>query len=135
MKLKNYEKTFLINFLSILIIIVFIVSLLLFKIKFIRTYSSISSTVVKNNLIYFLADDKQLSYLHNNKYFIANGKKYLINIEQINKNVLKRNEKSYHSVLLKVNLNKKYKENDFLKILLFNKKIDVYSMIKTVWRR
>lgn len=135
MKLKNYEKTFLINFLSILIIIVFIVSLLLFKIKFIRTYSSISSTVVKNNLIYFLADDKQLSYLHNNKYFIANGKKYLINIEQINKNVIKRNEKNYHSVLLKVNLNKKYKENDFIKILLFNKKIDVYSMIKTVWGR
>lgn len=135
MKLKNYEKTFLINFLSILIIIVFIVSLLLFKIKFIRTYSSISSTVVKNNLIYFLVDDKQLSYLHNNKYFIANGKKYLINIEQINKNVLKRNEKNYHSVLLKVNLNKKYKENDFIKILLFNKKIDVYSMIKTVWGR
>lgn len=135
MKLKNYEKTFLINFLSILIIIVFSVSLLLFKIKFIRTYSSISSTVVKNNLIYFLADNKQLSYLHNNKYFIANGKKYLINIEQINKNVLKRNEKNYHSVLLKVNLNKKYKENDFIKILLFNKKIDVYSMIKTVWGR
>lgn len=135
MRPKNYEKTFLINFVSILIIIVFIISLFLFKIKFIRIYSPISSTVVKNNLIYFLADDKQLSYLHNNKYFIANGKKYLINIEQINKNVLKRNEKNYHSVLLKVNLNKKYKENDFIKILLFNKKIDAYSMIKTVWRR
>ncbi|MBQ2640316.1 MAG: hypothetical protein IJF92_06135 [Bacilli bacterium] len=134
MKTKNYEsRSFL--YASIFILGILIFFLILFSMrKSIRTYKVINSIVVKSNLVELLVTDKDLKTIYNNKYLYINKKKTIISLENINKKVLKRNSHYYHSVLLKVKLNSKVKENDTIKLLFFNGKITVFKMIKVIWK-
>ena len=53
---------------------------------------------------------------------------------EINKKILKRNNKYYHSVLLNIKSESSVKENDTKKLLFFNDKITVFEMIKIIWK-
>lgn len=135
MKIRKYEKTFFIYFLTLVIILCFFIILFFCKFNCIKTYNHVSSTVIKNNLVYCLMSSKELKNVYRNKYLIIDNKKQLIKIENVDKDILKRNSKYYHGITFKVKLSKKYKENDVVEILLFDKKINIFSMIKMVWRR
>lgn len=134
MKKKRYEETFIIFF---FIFIIFINLIILFSYSFnkkIITYELINASYVKDDLIQILVTDKQLKNIYKNKYLFINNRKRKIRIEKVDKYILKRYKKSYHSVLLNVELDKKYKNNDLIELFFFKEKINVYSMIKVVWK-
>ena len=134
MKIKSYEsKSFL--YTIIFVIGVFLCVLMFFSMKKnIRTYKVINSIVVKNNLVEAIVDEKDLRIIYKNKYLYINKKKILIQLVEINKKILKRNNKYYHSVLLNIKSESSVKENDTKKLLFFNDKITVFEMIKIIWK-
>ena len=134
MKSKRYESmTFIYTVIFILIIIVFL--LLIFSLnKNIKTYKVINSSVFKDNVVEAIVTDKQLKMIYNNKYLFLNRKKVLIRIIEINKSVLVRKNNEYHRVLLKVKLKKNCKVNDIKSLVLFNRKVNIFEMIKIIWK-
>lgn len=134
MKLKKYEEKSL-TYIGIFLLIIFVVLIIVFSFqKNIKIYKKITASVIKENLVEVLVTDNELKTIYSNKYLIINRKKQIIKVEQINKNILKRKNKNYHNVILKVKLNSNLKSNDIVTLLLFNKKENVFWMIKTVWK-
>ena len=134
MKIKNYES------ISFLYTVIFVISIVFFILLFfstrknIRTYKVIMSTVMKNDIVEVLVTDKELKTIYNNKYLFIDKRKKKIKIEKIDKKVLKRSNKYYHSVIFKVELNKRVKENDTKKLLFFDEKVTFFDMMKVIWK-
>lgn len=134
MKVSNYEsRSFLYTVLFVVSIVLLFITIFSIK-KNIRTYEVINSTVVKDNLVNVLVTNQQLKTIYNNKYLYIGKKKIKNKIVEVNKKVLKRSNKYYHSVLLKVKLNSKDKVNDTKKILFFDGKITTFDMMKVIWK-
>ena len=102
--------------------------------KNIKTYGIINSNVVKDDLVEAIVTDKELKTVYNNKYLYLDRRKYLIKIEKINRSVLIRKNKKYHNILLRVKLNNQEKVNDIKTLVLFQKKVNVFDMIKIIWK-
>ena len=134
MKSKKYESMTLIRtvifilFLIVLILVIFSLN------KNIRTYKVINSTVFKDDIVEVLVNDRELKMIYDNKYLFLNRKKVLIDIVEINKSVLVRKNKNYHNALLRVKLNKNSKVNDVKSLVLFNRKVNVFEMIRIIWK-
>jgi len=134
LKNKNYEKLTYI-YTVVFILMILIIVLIIFSLKEnIRTYDVISSSVIKDDLVEAVVTDKQLKTIYKNKYLYLNRKKQVIKIEKINKNILVRKNKNYHNILLKIKLNKKAKVNDIKPLILFNRKVNIFEMIRIIWK-
>ncbi len=134
MKLAKYESKVLVFAMTFILALMFVLITMFSFNDHIRIYKVINASVIKDNLVEALVTDKELKTIYHNKYLFVDKKKRLIKIERIDRNILKRESKNYHNVLLKVNLNSKVKTNDLVALLFFDKKVDVISMIKIVWK-
>lgn len=134
MRIKKYESKTLIYTVTFIILLVIIGLLVISSKKLVLTYKIINASVIKDDLVETLVTDTELKTIYNNKYMYLNSNKVKIKIEEINKKVLKRKNEIYHSVILKVNLNKDVKTNDIETLVLFDKKINVLEMIQNTWK-
>ena len=134
MKIKNYEK---LTYIYTVIFILFILMTILIFYSFnnnIKTYNTINSNVIKDDLVEVLVTDKELKTIYSNKYLYLNRKRRKIKIEEVNRKVLVRKHKNYHNVLLKIKLGSNAKVNDIKTLTLFNKRINIFEMIRIIWK-
>ena len=125
--------TFMYTVVFILIILILVLLIFSFS-KNIREYKVINSSVVKDDLVEVLVTDKELKMIYDNNYLFLNRRKKLIKIEEVNKSILVRKNKKYHNVLLKLKLNNDVKVNDIKSLVLFNRKVNIFEMIKIIWK-
>ena len=131
---KKYEKKqalFTSIFFLIISYIIFI------DIIFTNTYNKyilMNANIVNDKIIDTFITSKELKYLKANHYIYINDKKYKRKIEEVNRNILKQNNKTYHEVKIKVDLNKKYKVGDSITIRVIEKKEKLYKIFKSCWK-
>ncbi len=131
---KRYEKNqalFTSIFLLIISYIIFI------DIIFTNTYNKyilINASVLNDKVIDTFITNKELKYLKANHYVYINDKKYKRKIEEVNRNILKQNNKFYHEVKVKIDLDKKYKVGDSITIRVMEKKEKLYKIFKSCWK-
>lgn len=131
---KNYEKNQLIITMSFLLIVIFIILLInLFKHRY-RTYKNINSIVVTENYLELIINSNDLKLLNSSNYLYIDNKKKKREIISIEKDVLKRNNITYHDVIIRVKFPNKYKDNDYVKLTIYDKKEKLFSIFKSCWK-
>lgn len=131
---KNYEKNQLIITMTFLFIVIFIILLInLFKHRY-RTYKSINSIVVTENYLELIINSNDLKLLNSSNYLYIDNKKKKREIISIEKDVLKRDNITYHDVIIRVKFPNKYKDNDYVKLTIYDKKEKLFSIFKSCWK-
>ncbi len=131
---KNYEKNQLIITMTFLFIVIFIILLInLFKHRY-RTYKNINSIVVTENYLELIINSNDLKLLNSSNYLYIDNKKKKREIISIEKDVLKRNNITYHDVIIRVKFPNKYKDNDYVKLTIYDKKEKLFSIFKSCWK-
>lgn len=133
MKTNRYESYNLFVFLSIILIFLEIVFLFYLVNKKIVLYQKMQGVIEGENRVSFLVDKKELRYFYNNKTIYVDDVKSRFKIIEVNNNVLKKDNVTYHEVLIEVKISSKYKINDILEISILNKKVKIISMFKIIW--
>lgn len=130
----NYERDqLIISVIVIFLIIEIYIVFLGYKTK-VNTYMEITGIMISDKIVQVLVDDKELEAILKSNYVYIENKKINKKLDSITKNVLKRNNNSYHYIKLKLNLGKKYKTNDSVPITIYNKKEKIISIFKTCWK-
>ncbi len=131
---KNYERNqLIITIIFIFIIITIILLINLFKFRY-RTYKNINSIVVTDNYLEAIVNNNDLKLLNSSNYLYIDNKKIKRRIISIEKNVLTKNNKSYHDVIIRVKFPHKYKDNDYIKLTLYDKKEKLINIFKSCWK-
>lgn len=131
---KNYEKNQLIITMTFLFLVIFIILLInLFKHRY-RTYKNINSIVVTENYLELIINSNDLKLLNSSNYLYIDNKKKKREIISIEKDVLKRNNITYHDVIIRVKFPNKYKDNDYVKLTIYDKKEKLFSIFKSCWK-
>lgn len=130
---KNYEKKELLYFMIIVFLFFQMIICSLYLKEEYRTYKSISAIVITDYYIKTYVDNQSLQKLKQSKYFYVDNKRLKYEIINIEKNVLKKDEVSFHEVMIKFQIPKKYKDNDTFRISIYSDKKEIYTMFKKCW--
>lgn len=134
MKIRNYEKK---DLIIVLIIIFFVLEIIgvYYLIKDREyTYYKISGVVSNKNLVTFIVDKKERQILYKSQTIYLDNKKFKYEIKENRGVILKKNNKKYYEVLLKIKLPKNKKTTDVLEFSIKNKKKRLIEIIKNIWK-
>ena len=130
---KNYEKTTFVLFIFyilLVLIIVYFISLFYFKID---RYSIINGIVYTDELVLIVVDEKERNIIYNNSTVYIDNKKYKYSINEDRGITIINNGICYYEILIKIDINNKYKINDTLDISIKNKREKVINIFKIIW--
>ena len=103
MNYKSYENFFVIQFFSILFVVVLIFLLYsFFRFSSFSYYRMISGIVSHKNQVVVLLTSKELAWFYRNKNVLVDGEKKTFVIDSVYRNYLKKNKKVYHQVVLQI---------------------------------
>lgn len=133
LKNKNYENTTLVIFIFIFLmflIIIFFISMRYIKID---RYSTISGIVYTDELVLLVVDDDERDSLYQNSNFYVDDKKIKYSINEDRGITMNKNSKDYYELLLKMNIDDKYKLNDVVDISIKIKGERIINILKLIW--
>lgn len=129
----SYKKVKLLYLIgSFILIILFSCIVILFNKKIIK-YRVFDGIVFSDSLVVLMVDGNDLDLFYTNSYVFINNKKIKFELYKVDKDILKRDNKYYSEIYLKMDFNK-YKENDVLKISILDEKIYSYKLFDVIWR-
>ena len=130
---KNYEKNkLLIGLIFVFMVVELIVVYTLFSSSY-RKFKTIDGIIITKNYIKSYVDSTTLKKLKSSNYFYLDNKRLSYEIINIEKDVLKQNNKSYNEVMIKFEIPKKYKDNDTVKISIYCEKEKIYKIFIRSW--
>lgn len=130
---RNYEKNSLLIIMVFIFVIFLIMTIVIYLRKNYRMYEKIEAVVITNNYVKSYIDSRMLEKLKSSSKFYIDNRIYNYKIIEINKNVMKKDNKKYHGILMEVKIPNKYKDNDTLVISVFGNKNKIYNMFKKCW--
>ena len=114
MKVRNYERQDLIIFILLVLIIIEVISFtLLFRYK-----------------VY--VDKKEKEIINKNKTIYLNNKKLKYKIIEDKGVIIKKNNKKYYELLIRVKTPKNNKSSDYVELSIKNKKISILKLLKKI---
>ena len=129
----SYKKVKLLYLIgSFILIILFSCIVILFNKKIIK-YRVFDGIIFSDSLVVLMVDSNDLDLFYTNSYVFINNKKIKFELYKVDKDILKRDNKYYSEIYLKMDFNK-YKENDVLKISILDEKIYSYRLFDVIWR-
>ncbi len=131
---KKYEKKQALFTSIFFLIISYLIFIYIICTNTFNKYILINTTVINDEVIDTFITNKELKYLKANRYIYIKDKKYKRKILEVNRNILKQKNKSYHEVKIKTNLDKKYKTGDSITIRVIEKKEKLYKIFKSCWK-
>ncbi len=121
------------NFNVISIFIIFIIGLFILLIIScnykIKEYKEFNLIHLNNNKYELIVNKKDLELLNNNKVIYINNRKYRYKIIEVNRNIMKRDDKKYSEV--KISLDKSINEDIIVSYIFYknNRLIDIFRII------
>jgi len=134
LKVKSYEKIVMIK---ILIIGILVLELIFFCLLYLHkefNYKKISGIVVKDNVMVLVLSNEERKLLYKNSNLIMNDKLKRFTILEDNGVFIKKGNKKYYEIIIKVKFDKKYKANDSIDINLKDSKYRTIEMFKLIWK-
>ena len=133
MKVRNYEKKILINFLLIFLILLEIIIFILCFINKMNVYENISGIVLKDDLVVLIVNNETKKNIYKNTLLYLNNKKIKYEIVEDRGYILKRNKEEYSEILISFKFDKNYKVNDSLQLMLKKEKVRIIEIFKIIW--
>ena len=130
---KNYEKNQLIisiSFIFLILCFLFIVNIFTYRY---RNYKVLNSVLITKNYIKLIIADEDLKKLKGSKYIFIDDKKKKMEIIEIVKNVLKK-EENYHEVIVNAETPDKYHDGDYIKVTIYDNKKRLINIFKSCWK-
>ena len=121
------------NFNVISIFIIFIIGLFILLIIScnykIKEYKEFNLIHLNNNKYELIVNKKDLELLNNNKVIYINNRKYRYKIIEVNRDIIKRDDKKYSEV--KISLDKSINEDIIVSYIFYknNRLIDIFRII------
>ena len=121
------------NFNVISIFILFIIGLFILLIIScnykIKEYKEFNLIHLNNNKYELIVNKKELELLNNNKVIYINNRKYKYKIIEVNRDIIKRDDKKYSEV--KISLDKSINEDIIVSYIFYknNRLIDIFKII------
>lgn len=130
---KNYEKNQLIismSFIFLILCSIFVVNIFTYRY---RNYKVLNSVLITKDYIKLVVTDEDLKKLKGSNYIFIDDKKVKFKIIEIVRNVLKK-EKNYHEVVINTNTNKRYHDEDYIKITIYDDREKLINIFKSCWK-
>lgn len=131
---KIYEKDQLLIFTTFFFIILEIFSLIHFCFKNFRTFEMIQGVVVSDGYFKSYVDSDTIKRIASVKKVYIDNKKYLYKITNVERKVLKKNNKWYHEILVRCKIPRKYLEGDVVSITYEGNKKKLYYIFNSCWK-
>lgn len=132
MKVRNYERQELIIFILLVLIIIEVISFtLLFRYK-VYEYKKLTGIITNENIITLIVDKKEKEILNKNKNIYLNNKKLKYKIIEDKGVIIKKNNKKYYELLIRVKTPKNNKSSDYVELSIKNKKINILKLLKKI---
>lgn len=132
MKIRNYEKKFLIILFTITIFISEIIFVLILFLKKEYNYTKLTGIVMKENLLIVIVSKKEKEYFYNNYFLYLEGKKEKFKVIENRGTIMSQDKNKYHELLIKVKFNKEYKANDIISVSIKTKKQRLIAIFKII---
>jgi len=132
MKIKRYEKIYLLIY---IIFLLFFIEILFFSYMFFYEryeYIKYNGVLRTNGFVMIMIKDKDIDYFYQSKYLYNDSKSKKFEIVELDKNVYKSDDCFYHSILIKVNTNKKMIDNDLYEFSLKTEKVRSINIFKMI---
>ena len=126
---EKFEKDIICFFIFLILIILFALFLINEKIVLYKLFNGV---VYDKNTLVLVLNNNDISIFEKNRILYINSKKEKFKIKKINHDILKRNNKSYNQVFIKVNFSNKYKVNDIVEISIMDKSVNSYNIFKVI---
>lgn len=130
---KSYEYFSKVKILIILFFIAVFFTGIFMVNKKIVIYKVFDSVLFDKDLLVLVLNDDELKLFQKNNNLYINNEKKSFKVEKIVANVLKRRNKNYSQIFIKVNLNNLLKVNDVVNISIIDKSVRSYEMFKIIW--
>jgi len=135
MKSKKYELFGSVEFLAVVLFVLFFTfAIVCFTYPFIKTYKSISCVFIGDSSVSLIVSSKELSWFYKNHSALVDGKKINFGIESEMRNVMKKDNKIYHQLVLNLKEVSKYKENDVVDLKIYQKSISFFQAFLEIWK-
>ncbi|MBQ6497445.1 MAG: hypothetical protein IJI58_01880 [Bacilli bacterium] len=132
MKVRNYEKKYLIILLMVLLLFSEILIVITLSIIKVEEYSKITGVVIKDNLVLIVVDKNERKTIYSNKILFFNNKKSKYQIIEDRGIVMTKNKKDYYQLVLKFSFKNK-KVNDVLEMVFIKGRIHLINIFKIIW--
>lgn len=135
MKSKKYELFGSVELLAVVLFVLFFTFVIVcFTYPFVKTYKSISCVFIGDGSVSLIVSSKELSWFYKNHSVLVDGKKINFGIESEMRNVMKKDNKIYHQLVLNLKEVSKYKENDFVDLKIYQKSISFFQAFLEIWK-
>lgn len=135
MKSKKYELFGSVELLAVVLFVLFFTFVIVcFTYPFVKTYKSISCVFIGDGSVSLIVGSKELSWFYKNHSVLVDGKKINFGIESEMRNVMKKDNKIYHQLVLNLKEVSKYKENDFVDLKIYQKSISFFQAFLEIWK-
>ena len=132
MKVRNYEKKYLIILLMVLLLFSEILIVITLSIIKVEEYSKITGVVIKDNLVLIVVDKNERKTIYSNKILFFNNTKSKYQIIEDRGIVMTKNTKDYYQLVLKFSFKNK-KVNDVLEMVFIKGRIHLINIFKIIW--
>ena len=130
---KNYENNqLLFSLIFIFLMVELLIIFCFLKISY-RTYNTLSMLIITDDYIKGYVNTDSLKKLNNSKYLYLDNKKYKYEIISTNRKVLKKDNEWNHEIIINLDLNNKYKDNDIIVISIYSQREKLYNIFKACW--
>lgn len=131
---KNYEKN---QFILSITFFFFVIEIFLFvlftKLEY-KSFERISSTVITENYLSLYVDSNHLKKLKSNKHFYIENKRYVYEMIDVTRKMVKSKNHWYHEVIVRIELPKKYKDKDIITISIYRRRKKLYTIFEAIWK-
>ncbi len=135
MKSKKYELFGSVELLAVVLFGLFFTFVIVcFTYPFVKTYKSISCVFIGDGSVSLIVGSKELSWFYKNHSVLVDGKKINFGIESEMRNVMKKDNKIYHQLVLNLKEVSKYKENDVVDLKIYQKSISFFQAFLEIWK-
>lgn len=133
MKIKRYERIYLLIY---MIILLFIFEILFFSYMFFYeryNYIKYNGVLRTSGFVMVMVKDIDVEYFYQSNYLYNDSKKKKFEIIEVNKNIYKSDDCYYHSILINVDTDKKLIDNDLYEFSLKTEKVKSINIFKMIW--
>lgn len=131
---KNFENTHYIFILYIMFLFLLTFSFYELKSRFYTKYYITEASITNYQQLTMILDSSIWNQLNKNKTIYIEGNRKQIHIQKVTRNLIKKNGKNYHQVIITTKLNSKYQLLDTVTVTIYQKKRSLLTIFEACWK-
>ena len=130
---KNYEDEAIFIIVTILLVTLFIITISFNSLKYYK-YKVLIGTVIDNDKVKFVLNDKDTKLLQRTNYLYLSGKLKKYKKLVTTRGILNKDNKNYNELIIRLTISEKNIKDGFVNISVLEQKESVFILFKNIWK-